>query len=329
MPLSCFARPRRVRRRLVRSNGVDHPPWALLRKRVEASGFQQAPSSSDPRVCLTLDHGHEAHLRDLAQNIRTCVACHESRRALRHAALAVVAPVDRSRLVRFSGSCLLGFYAPLATSVSKSGSRASPGIFRPWAFSTLRRLTPSTHRLSCFIQAPPMRFKEQYGSSAFLVSWSAHPRDIPPGTEGTNVQMTEVICVGQSLLVAAPFSPSISPSRLDTAPMRHSLGSRGRELRRRAHRHAGSLRIDHVKGRPSPQLAATSPSSEVRSDGHRSDRRPFLSLSLLRLCLRQKNDPVTKNLRPPFPARSSELLPPFSLQFHKDQPPFLPLSSDR
>jgi hypothetical protein len=100
--------------------------------------------------------------------------------------------------------------------------------------------------------------------------------------------MTEVICVGQSLLVAAPFSPSISPSRLDTAPMRHSLGPRGRELRRRAHRHAGSLRVDHVKDRPSPQLAATSPSSEVRSDGHRSDRRPLLSLSLLRLCSRQK-----------------------------------------
>jgi hypothetical protein len=44
---------------------------------------------------------------------------------------------------------------------------------------------------------------------------------------------------------------------------------------------------------------------------------------------RGKNDPVTKNLRPPFPARSSELSPVELPQFHKDQPSFLPLSVDR
>lgn len=105
-------------------------------------GFQQDSSLADPEVCFTLDHGHELHLRDRSQNIRIVVACHELGTALRRS-IVVVAPVGRGLLVASRIHAFWSLFAPLATSVLKSGTRAMPGIFRPWAFSTLRRFTPS------------------------------------------------------------------------------------------------------------------------------------------------------------------------------------------
>jgi hypothetical protein len=159
------------------------------------------------------------------------------------------------------------FCAPLATSVLKSGhpGLTTPGIFRPWAFSSLRRFTPSGTSpvlfhtsATCGVQ----RTERVERDPRVLVGSS---EDIPSGTRGTKVQMTGVIYASRSRIVVAPFFPSICPSRFDEASMRHSPFPRERGYRRRAHRPVVSLRIDHVKGRPLPQLPATFPSFEERS----------------------------------------------------------------
>jgi hypothetical protein len=48
------------------------------------------------------------------------------------------------QIVRRCNSPSLSFLAPLATSPLESGlpGDTTPGIFRPWAFSTLRRFAP-------------------------------------------------------------------------------------------------------------------------------------------------------------------------------------------
>jgi len=54
-------------------------------------------------------------------------------------------PRDRSRVAVSQVPAFWSFPAPLATSALKSGlpGLTAPGIFRPWAFSSLRRFTPS------------------------------------------------------------------------------------------------------------------------------------------------------------------------------------------
>ena len=61
-------------------------------------------------------------------------------------------------------------------------------------------------------------------------------------------------------------------------------------------------------------------------DNHRSGHQPFPSLPSPSSLFAAKNDPVTKNLRSPFPVRRPELPPLDILQFHKDQ--LLHLSSN-
>lgn len=58
---------------------------------------------------------------------------------------------------------LLRFHVPLTASLLESGTPGltSPGIFRPWPFSNLRRFAPPATHLFCFTQIPPMGFKEQ------------------------------------------------------------------------------------------------------------------------------------------------------------------------
>jgi len=53
------------------------------------------------------------------------------------------------------------FRIPLMTSSLESGQPGftSPGTFRPWAFSSLRRFTPQTASLFCFTQATLIGFE--------------------------------------------------------------------------------------------------------------------------------------------------------------------------
>ena len=62
------------------------------------------------------------------------------------------------------------FYVPLATSPPEFGllGLSTPDTFRPWPFSDLRRFTPPTASLSCFIQAPPMDSKNMNGVALSL-----------------------------------------------------------------------------------------------------------------------------------------------------------------
>jgi hypothetical protein len=99
------------------------------------------------------------------------------------------------------------------------------------------------------------------------------------------------------------------------------------KLRRRAHRHAASLQTDHMKGRSSPQFSATSPRPKnalttTEAVANRICHYPH------RVSVCGKNDPVTKNLRSPFPAGSPELLLRHP-RFHEDQLSLPSSTSDR
>lgn len=125
----------------------------------------------------------------------------------------------------------------------------------------------------------------------------------------------------------APLRPSTNLSRPDIASMRHSLCSREREPRRRAHQHAVSLRIDHAKDRSPPQFPATSPSFERTLVTTTKAIATVLSHSSP-VSVRGKNDPVTKNLRPSSPAWCPELSLLEIPQLHKDRLSLLSAASD-
>jgi hypothetical protein len=64
---------------------------------------------------------------------------------------------------------LLRFHVPLTASLLESGTPGltSPGIFRPWPFSNLRRFAPPATHLFCFTHIPPLVFKEHKRLVAF------------------------------------------------------------------------------------------------------------------------------------------------------------------
>ena len=133
--------------------------------------------------------------------------------------------------------------------------------------------------------------------------------------------------MGQSLFVVAPLFPSINPSRLDKAPMRHSL------CPSRTRNSGGGRAGMPVRSRPTMRRVDRRRSSlrhprrpKNARDNHRGGHQPFPSLPSPASLFAAKNDPVTKNLRSPFPVRCSELLLLDIPQFHKDQ--LLHLSSN-
>lgn len=72
-------------------------------------------------------------------------------------------PTDRGQ--SRASQPLLRFRAPSVTSSLRFGypGFTSPGTFRPWSFSDLRRFTPASIYSACFIRVPLMGFKEQRG----------------------------------------------------------------------------------------------------------------------------------------------------------------------
>lgn len=63
---------------------------------------------------------------------------------------------------------LLRFVAPPMTTTAESGIPrfSSPGTCHSWVFSTLQRFAPLPYCLPCFMQAPPMGFKELWFPTA-------------------------------------------------------------------------------------------------------------------------------------------------------------------
>lgn len=68
------------------------------------------------------------------------------------------------------------FCTPLATSPIESGlpGITTPGTFRTWACAALLRFTPLSACLPCFMQAPPVGFKERVGNHRLSRTATAH-----------------------------------------------------------------------------------------------------------------------------------------------------------
>jgi hypothetical protein len=240
-------------------------PWSF---RANASGLQGSNRSRAGRTLESASPPSRPRVtsRDRAQKLCTFVACHERRTALRRAA-ADVTPPGRGRVVAPRVHAFSSVRRPSGDICAEVRlSRAMPGIFRPWAFSSLRRFTPSDtspvlfHTSATYGVQRTGRFERD---PRVLVgsSWGHSIRDIRHGRtndlDHLRGSVVELCCY--HLAFDQPFASRHSANASLTAPLADE------ELRRRAHRHAGSLQIDHVKVRSSPQNSATFPSSEERS----------------------------------------------------------------